>query len=819
MTTTSTLLLEDNLIPPVPGGTYTIKVSHTLSGEGPNRPGVLTEPVLQNFTIKAPRFALAEGDVHTEHPPADSSGEFGRVLAHVTLTRRALPWEVKADGDRKAPWVAVLVFAEHELDLDPGAAGLTQPMTVEQLLKDRGGKVLPPKIDPGKLTAEDLALTCRTIDVPPAVFSAVAPMAAELPLLAHVRRPDKTTAALSTDPAVREGAYGLVVTNRLPIRPGRYAAHLVSLEGHTERLPKPGTPGPELPLRLVCLHSWSFTSSTRGGPPFSTLVQGVAAPGVTKKENLLLRLPLPLPEGTDGDEDVEHGRRRIAEGFVPLSYRLDSGEQTYAWYRGPCTPIAAHPLPDRPAQRAMSAAPASATDLLTYHEKYGVFDAGYAAAWTLGRHLALADEKFATALARHLRAATVMVGRAAARYTGGGSTAYSGDDPAEELAVLLGDDQQLDDFHHMAGDGLADWIGAALAAPPPGSRHAGTDAGPAAPGTEAADALGPQIREYLSRPEHIAAVRRHLPASTGVHDVLTAWLDRLRLLGPVPFDHLVPDERMLPPESLRFFRIDADWTNALIDGAFSTGIGCTFDQGLIEVLRPTFDSPTVETLITRAMNLGAPLIDDAVTAVLRAQATGQPVADMVGVLADALAKANHRLPEEVKAQLLKDFDPGRHRHRSGLLLRSALVSGWPEMIIAPSAQGTPVATVRRQPLSDDILICLFEGVPTTLELAEPFQGLHLGVGDDGRLRLRSTGPKNPGKPLNKLLPEEGKKLLDAYGRPAVHPAPGQGVIDLAKLRTALAAALSDGGTTVEVGASGMATQMLRSPMKLSLTYL
>jgi len=54
-------------------------------------------------------------------------------------------------------------------------------------------------------------------------------------------------------------------------------------------------------------------------------------------------------------------------------------------------------------------------------------------------------------------------------------------------------------------------------------------------------------------------------------DDLRRWLDELTLLAHVPFDYLVPDERLLPPESLRIFTVDRVWLECLRDGAFSIG--------------------------------------------------------------------------------------------------------------------------------------------------------------------------------------------------------------------------------------------------------
>ncbi|MGH3806580.1 MAG: hypothetical protein ACRDRU_08080, partial [Pseudonocardiaceae bacterium] len=66
---------------------------------------------------------------------------------------------------------------------------------------------------------------------------------------------------------------------------------------------------------------------------------------------------------------------------------------------------------------------------------------------------------------------------------------------------------------------------------------------------------------------------------------LPEWLDRLRLLRGVPFPYLVPDARMLPPESLRMFRIDPAWIAALIAGAHDVGVHTSLDHRLAPTLR------------------------------------------------------------------------------------------------------------------------------------------------------------------------------------------------------------------------------------------
>lgn len=56
------------------------------------------------------------------------------------------------------------------------------------------------------------------------------------------------------------------------------------------------------------------------------------------------------------------------------------------------------------------------------------------------------------------------------------------------------------------------------------------------------------------------------------------WLEKLATLENVPFNYLVPDEAMLPQESLRIFHLDWMWIEYLLDGAFSIGRVMEADQ-------------------------------------------------------------------------------------------------------------------------------------------------------------------------------------------------------------------------------------------------
>ena len=62
------------------------------------------------------------------------------------------------------------------------------------------------------------------------------------------------------------------------------------------------------------------------------------------------------------------------------------------------------------------------------------------------------------------------------------------------------------------------------------------------------------------------------PPQIAIAKDLVDWLARLVLLYPVPFHYLVPHQSLLPSESIRFFHLDDNWVDALLDGALSIAI-------------------------------------------------------------------------------------------------------------------------------------------------------------------------------------------------------------------------------------------------------
>lgn len=461
--------------PALEPGEYTIQVEQKIAASKIQGNNHFQTPEL-TFSVQCERFSLPPLEVHAVFPPDASMGDHSQVLPHVVLSRSTLPWERRADAaDREpslAPWLALLVFHEGEI-------GQARSMSLAQASTE--------KADPGDASAPhfhgyapergqppDDPVT--VIDVKKALLNKLLPSKSELSLLTHVR--------------IRGGTeLAVVLANRLPAPGGFSTAHLVSLEEHY----KDGDfefkdVGGDEKIRLVSLLSFRF-GCLDPQRSFTCLLQGLggAVPPPPQSGTPVIST-LRLPERDyPGANDL--AKAQLALGAVPMRHSMREGEKTVSWYRGPLAP-ARNPLP--PA----SELPVRVSDeLLRYAPDTGMFDVSYAAAWELGRLLALQSKKFSIELHRWKR----------------------------ELARL-----QL------------------------------------------------QAREQkghpLANPHAPALLEPAIPGQVG------DWLKRLARLEGVPFSYLVPEERMLPRESIRIFWLDGFWVECLLDGAFSIGRATETDR-------------------------------------------------------------------------------------------------------------------------------------------------------------------------------------------------------------------------------------------------
>lgn len=190
-------------------------------------------------------------------------------------------------------------------------------------------------------------------------------------------------------------------------------------------------------------------------------------------------------------------------------------------------------------------------------------------------------------------------------------------------------------------------------------------------------------------------------APINMPDNLKEYADELRLLKGVPLTYLLTEASDLPEESIRFFHLDINWTDALLDGAFSIGRVCARDA--------VWDRTT-----------------------LKRAGENRHYADMPRI---RRMHANHR--EHVLKWDAAGGVPEDYRLVSGFLLRSRLVgekkglylygydrTGAPKDLMD---DGTPLPVLRMETIADNLLLALFHGEVYQIMIEEPKTGLRFGA--------------------------------------------------------------------------------------------
>jgi len=306
------------------------------------------------------------------------------------------------------------------------------------------------------------------------------------------------------------------------------------------------------------------------------------------------------------------------------------------------------------------------------------------------------------------------------------------------------------------------------------------------------------------------------------------WLGRLRTLEGIPFPYIVPHEEMLPNDSIRFFHIDRNWIDAMIDGALSTGVldsrGALADvdpekrgELYIELMEALNEQELImnpfRTALAahdKARALNRSVFEDAVSQAnqnfkQRAEQEISKIPEQQRSMSNAVTgvaksedsatttsaskqkssndqrtKSNTYLAggdkENTKSFAQKDPVLSQNNHDflkkqieisrdiqseltakiggilsqmtmirggllTGFLLRSSIVRDYPGLEIqaydAPECvgerreegfdEGRAVNLIRVARLSETILLCIFNGVPTHLRMKEPSEGIRLGL--------------------------------------------------------------------------------------------
>jgi hypothetical protein len=618
--------------------TYTITAKISLAAAG--APTFL--PVTTVLKVGTDAETIPADSVVSVYPPDGESGKFTGHLPHVVIGHPSLPWQKDVPGGSDAtPWLALLLITDEEL---------------------RGPDVTVAKAPP-------------MLTLSAAFFQSIAPTLDELVYLAHVRRVDTKNKVDSTE---LETTYALVVGNRLPPEGAGATAFLVPLHNHAGQLPTKATSGAAATgeVQLPVLYSWHFFNEAETRT-FAQIVSGVdhdPPPG---------KATLALPGGASSNP--------LAMGYVPLPHALRVGGQTVSWYRGPCLPYANN--------RQLPRVPIRWADEITFYDPdSGMMDVSCSSAWTLGRLLALNSGSFAAAVYNWKRATARVTIDKTIYQLDTGQPAPPG--PASKS------------LRAQAERNLAALLPAALA------QLRGHPPVPAAAKIQARTAQAPAAMSRRQRAAYLHDVMTDHNKIAAVHGLalqgrdrtsggapdsddsdvdpnlarIFAWLGDLVLLKGMPLSYLIPDARMLPPESIRFFQIDQSWLTAVIDGAMSLGRVTEADA--------SHDAAMHAMVLHGATRMAA---------AARARRRGVPLADA----------ADPALPS---------------RPCCGFFLRSSAVTNWPGLQVEGAGPDGD-AKILRMDATGTLLICLFDRPVSQVKLHPPSEGIHFGFVEDLHLNL------------------------------------------------------------------------------------
>jgi hypothetical protein len=255
-------------------------------------------------------------------------------------------------------------------------------------------------------------------------------------------------------------------------------------------------------------------------------------------------------------------------------------------------------------------------------------------------------------------------------------------------------------------------------------------------------------------------------------DGLVSWLAQLTLLYGVPVEYLVADSRLLPIESMRYFFIDRNWLDRLVDGALSVGALSTREK----VFNEAFYEQIYAQIDGRQMVVRDELRND------KTYKGGSPTVGGGAI--------------------------------TGLLFRSCVVSGWPGLEVEALINDVPIKILRMDRLSDNLMFCLFDGLPDKVRFTEPGEGLHFGIvresqATDFKVYLRGLGfPDASTYPPGEQIKIAGQPVT-APGHLLTGPDQEPGVVDISGLVNSITASMPPGALQNGIlTPGGMAIQLV-----------
>ncbi|EHK50940.1 hypothetical protein TRIATDRAFT_210758 [Trichoderma atroviride IMI 206040] len=570
--------------PSLTSGLHHVKVSQTIEAPADPRDSDQNtqkdaiEAIEQAFIATAPRFSLQPGAVDSVFPKPGTQAEH-TVLPHIVLTDPHLPWSrspsaahLPPDEDEKTDrsrttWLALMVFSIEELqmgqaDIDdimryvPNDSGAKREQSETGALRMMARDT--PKLN-GAITttafnkivdAKDAAEPTDVVVMPGQLFTALFTEpggdgsrlnVASYKHMAHVRH-------IGTDGMANAGSkdddalFSIVISRRTGLidsdLPTPLVVHLLSLV-FDEKMPVPTVNDR---VAMTSLHSWTYTClpSQNIAGKFELLTNlGQDLNVLRTGDNAQ---PEPFVSG-DASQDlsiVDLIEARKADGYTLSPTRTVTGEVTAALLRGPLVPRRVK----RPLRDGFTMQSNHGSDLAIFDNKLGLLDITYSSAWQLGKKLAMADEPFCAALAR-LRSAVHSRGL---------------DGSKQEIHALFGDDGH--ERRTKTADSMIDLVQGLVDIN--ASLHASGGAA-----TSLARTRWHAAALMLAMSDKRGVMHEYNIAASPDYAYIYSWILNKVHLANVPANYLIPDPLSLPQETLRFFFIDDNWIDALIDGALS----------------------------------------------------------------------------------------------------------------------------------------------------------------------------------------------------------------------------------------------------------
>ncbi|WP_407510564.1 hypothetical protein [Elizabethkingia anophelis] len=677
--TTDKVIFYENEIPDLQAGTYTLEA--TLEFDK------LDEKVTsqQKIVVESPQTGVNPSEIHAMLPAMNAVDHFEYILPSIVLNNPKLPWERKLNTDTSAvtPWMALLVFTEDELYWDSVNSSPILQCTVTDFQKPEDGIYKPNIVlsDSGKEQINTIRISVETA-------RNILPGIEELSLLTHVRTTSSKGQVLEN--GTGDNTFAVIMANRMAIMSSeksikgvRNYVFLVSLEGWEEQLENnfkncKSTDS----LKIISLTNWSFTTISE---PSLNILPVNADPTKRMEELNLLRIPI-----EDNGTPVV---KKILSGYTAIGSEMIDGSKSFAWYRGPLSAVPYKKLPENilPCYHSDSAK--------IYLQKDGVFDHSYSAAWSLGQLMGLSDplytENLQSLIQKTRRFSIQLKQRSELNF-------FSNRTDSRSLRMTngLGKEIFFEQLKNRTVQNTLEKLKQPLLEKVDDQKQKRNRQGVHPFTTK-------EITNFLNKDILKDTI---IKESEEILNKISHWLAKTALLYNVPFQYLVPDQRMLPVESARFFYIDKGWLTMLIEGAIQLGINSTLDKKISEIIYPE---------IKRKLWL---------------KTTGI---------------RQHFFNEKQSDSEFSSIPV------VGMLIRSAYISQAKTPVIEAMFQNTSVEPLRADKLSSDVLIVLWDKIPDTVSITYPEQNWFYGLTEHKKIMLSSIKDDNKfGSPLQKEFPHD-----------------------------------------------------------------